>query len=72
MAKPLDPISSAIAESIAGVLASHDLVICRAPDTSFPKLGADLDKVLRECARNAAQSVLLVQDEERVEGEEAA
>jgi hypothetical protein len=55
--KPLDAISAAIAESVAGVLAQHGLVICRAPDTNFPLLDRDLDKLLREVGRNSAQSV---------------
>lgn len=64
MAKPLDPVSAAIMESVAGVLAQHGYVICRAPDTSFPLLDTALEKLLREIARNSAQAVLLVQDGE--------
>jgi hypothetical protein len=61
--KPLDPISQAIFDSMREVLSSHGLVICSASDTQYPKLDGALDKVLRECARNSAQTVLAVQDE---------
>lgn len=63
MAKPLDPLSLAAFESVREVLSSHGLAICSASDTQYPKLDADLDKVLREMARNVVQGVLAVQDE---------
>lgn len=63
MSKPLDPVSAAILESVAGVLAQHGYVITRANDTAYPLLGVELEKLLREMARNSTQSVLLVQNE---------
>lgn len=64
MAKLLDPVSLAAFESMREVLSSHGLAICSASDTQYPKLDADLDKVLREMARNTVQAVLAIQDEQ--------
>lgn len=62
--KPLDRLSAAILDTVRGVLEQHGYAICRAADTSFPLLGADLERLLREVARNTAQAVMCVQDEQ--------